>query len=192
MDIFTPVPTIYGNLSEKYGETWKKQIAELQAKFGGAIEEVRMPGTFPTDVPILYVKKESIVAVLEFLKTGPGLDYNFLADLTATDEEISPRFEVVYQLLSHANMARIRVKVRLEDGEECPTATGLWMAANWPEREVWDMFGIKFTGHPHLRRILMDERWVGHPLRKDYPLRGYQIFPDTPAPKPELLEKGDR
>ncbi len=192
MDINTPVTTIYGNHFEKYGETWKKQIAEIQAKFGGAIEEIRVPRVASTDVPILYVKKESIIAVLDFMRTAPGIEYGFLADLTATDEEIEPRFEVVYQLLSHANMARIRVKVRLSDGEEIPTATTLWMAANWPEREVWDMFGIKFSGHPHLRRILMDDRWVGHPLRKDYPLRGYQIFPDTPAPKPEYLEKGDR
>ncbi len=192
MDINTPVATIYGNLVEKYGETWKKQIASLREKFAGAIEEVRFPREYPTDIPILYVKKESIVSVLDFMRSADGFDYGFLSDITATDEEISPRFEVVYHLLSHANMARIRVKVRVQDGEEVPTASGLWQAANWPEREVWDMFGIKFSGHPHMRRILMDERFVGHPLRKDYPLRGYQIFPDTPAPKPEFLEKGDR
>lgn len=192
MDINTPVATIYGNLVDKYGETWKKQIAALREKFAGSIDEVRFPREYPTDIPILYVKKESIVAVLDFMRTAEGFDYGFLSDITATDEEISPRFEVVYHLLSHTNMARIRVKVRVEDGEEVPTASGLWQAANWPEREVWDMFGIKFSGHPHLRRILMDERFVGHPLRKDYPLRGYQIFPDTPAPKPEFLEKGDR
>lgn len=188
MDINTPVPTIYGNLVEKFGELWTKQANELQKKFGAALEEVRFPRKSPTDVPIFYIKKESIIAVLEFMKSADGFDYNFLADLTATDEEIDPRFEVVYQLLSHKTMARIRVKVRLSEGEEIPTAISVWTAANWAEREVWDMFGIKFTGHPDLRRILMDDRWVGHPLRKDYPLRGYQIFPDTPAPKPELLE----
>jgi NADH-quinone oxidoreductase subunit C len=192
MDINTPVSTIYGSHREKYAETWKKQIAELQSKFGAAIEETRVPGDFPTEVPIIYVKKESIIAVLDFMRTAPGFEYGFLADLTATDEEVEPRFEVVYQLLSHSNMARIRVKTRVSEGQEVPTATKIWMAANWPEREVWDMFGIKFTGHPHMRRILMDERWVGHPLRKDYPLRGYQIFPDTPAPKADLVEKGDR
>jgi NADH-quinone oxidoreductase subunit C len=192
MDIHTPVSTIYGSHLEKYSETWKKQIAAVREKFGSAVEEVRFPLEYPTEVPILYIKKESIIAVLDFMRSTPALEYGFLADLTATDEETDPRFEVVYQLLSHANMARIRVKVRVRDGEEMPTATTLWPAANWPEREVWDMFGIKFSGHPHLRRILMDERWVGHPLRKDYPLRGYQIFPDTPAPKADLLEKGDR
>lgn len=192
MDINTPVATIYGNLVEKYGETWKKQITVLHEKFAGAIEEVRIPREYPTDIPIVFVKKESIVAVLDFMRTAEEFDYGFLSDITATDEEISPRFEVVYHLLSHSSLARIRVKVRVEEGEEVPTASGLWQAANWPEREVWDMFGIKFSGHPHMRRILMDERFVGHPLRKDYPLRGYQIFPDTPAPKPEFLEKGDR
>lgn len=192
MDINTPVATIYGNIVEKYGETWKKQVATLREKFAGSIEEVRFPREYPTDLPILYVKKESIVAVLDYMRSAEGLDYGFLSDITATDEEISPRFEIVYHLLSHTNMARIRVKVRVEEGEEVPTASGLWQAANWPEREIWDMFGVKFSGHPHMRRILMDERFVGHPLRKDYPLRGYQIFPDTPAPKPEFLEKGDR
>ena len=192
MDIRTPVPTIYGNLVEKYGETWKKQIAEVQAKFGAAVEEIRFPREFPIEVPVLYVKKESVIAVLDYLRSAPGLEYGFLSDLTATDEELDPRFEVVYQLLSHSNMARIRVKVRVRDGEEVPTATAIWQAANWPEREVWDMFGIRFSGHPNLRRILMDDRWVGHPLRKDYPLRGYQIFPDSAPPKPELFEKEDR
>lgn len=192
MDINTPVSTIYGANREKYAEVWKTQVEELRTHFGEAIEEIRLPGEFTTEVPIIYVRKESVIAVLDYMRVAPRFEYGFLADLTATDEEIEPRFEVVYQLLSHSNMARIRVKVRAADGEEIPTATGLWMAANWPEREIWDMFGIKFTGHPHMRRILMDERWVGHPLRKDYPLRGYQIFPDTPAPKADLVEKGDR
>ncbi len=190
MDINTPVTELYGSYFDKYSEIWKNQINTIQSKFSGAIEEVRFPREYPTDMPILYVKKESLIAVLEELKIAMG--YNFLSDLTATDEEISPRFEMVYHLLSHENMARIRVKTRVNEGEDVPTATVLWMAANWPEREVYDMFGIKFSGHPHMRRILMDERWVGHPLRKDYPLRGYQLFPDTPAPKADLLEKSDR
>lgn len=192
MNINTPVPSIYGGDFEKFGAIWKTQVAELQSTFLGAIEDVRFPREFPTDVPIIYVKKESIIAVLDHLRVAPGFGYGFLADLTATDEEIEPRFEVVYNLLSHTNMSRIRVKTRVHAGEEVPTATGLWMAANWPEREVFDMFGVRFSGHPHMRRILMDDRWVGHPLRKDYPLRGYQLFPDTPAPKPEFLEKSDR
>jgi NADH-quinone oxidoreductase subunit C len=188
MDINTPIATNYGGFYDKHAERWKTQIEALRAKFGAAIEEVRFPREYPTDMPIVYVKRESIIAVLEHAKTADGFDYNFLSDITATDEEIDPRFEVVYHLLSHRTMSRIRLKVRLNEGEDIATATTLWEAANWAEREVWDMFGVKFAGHPNLLRILMDDRWVGHPLRKDYPLRGYQIFPDTPAPKPELLE----
>lgn len=188
MNINTPVKGVYGELVDKYLDTWKKQAEVLQAKFGSAIEEIRWPRETFTDMPVVYVKKESVIAVLEFMKSSPELEYGFLSDITATDEETDPRFEIVYQLLSHKNMARIRVKVRVKDGEEVPTAVGLWEAANWAEREVWDMFGVKFTGHPDLRRILMDERWVGHPLRKDYPLRGYQLFPDAAPVNPKLLE----
>ncbi len=188
MDIRTPIPTNYGDWITKWGETWKSQVATLQQKFGDRIEEVRMPPDYPTDVPIVYVKKEAIIDVLSFMKTDPSFDYNFLSDITATDEEAEPRFEVVYNLFSNAKLWRIRLKVRVRDGEEVPTATGLWKAANWVEREVYDMFGVKFSGHPDLRRILMDYRWVGHPLRKDYPLRGYQIFPDAAPVFKDLLE----
>jgi NADH-quinone oxidoreductase subunit C len=100
-----------------------------------------------------------------------------LADLTAVDylrypgREDGPRFEVVYHLYSLRHNHRLRVKVRLdEDDAVVPTATSLWPIANWLEREVWDMFGIRFDGHPDLRRLLMYEEFVGHPLRKDYPI----------------------
>lgn len=188
MDIRKPIPTNGGDWVQKFGEIWKSQVAKLQQKFGDAIEEIRMPVEYPTDVPIVYVRKEVIVELLGFLKTEPTFEYNFLSDITATDEEADPRFEVVYNLLSHTQKCRIRIKCRVADGAEVPTATGLWRAADWAEREVFDMFGIKFKGHPDLRRILMDERWQGHPLRKDYPLRGYQLFTEPMAPKPELLD----
>ncbi|MGH7371900.1 MAG: NADH-quinone oxidoreductase subunit C, partial [Candidatus Methylomirabilales bacterium] len=81
-----------------------------------------------------------------------------------------PRFEVVYNLYSISRADRIRVKVRVLDGTEVPSVTGVWPTANWHEREVFDMFGIRFAGHPDLRRILMPEDWEGHPLRKDYPV----------------------
>ncbi|RYZ70498.1 MAG: hypothetical protein EOP09_06010, partial [Proteobacteria bacterium] len=96
MDIQTPVPTTYGYFRDQYRDTWNKQIDELKTRFPIEIEDVLHPDTYPTDVPILFVKKDSIVAVLKFMKETPGLDYHFLADLTATDEEVSPRFEVVY------------------------------------------------------------------------------------------------
>jgi NADH-quinone oxidoreductase subunit C len=188
MDIRQPIPSNGGNWLAQWGEGWKAQVMRLREKFGEAIEEVRMPPDYPTDVPIIYVNRASIIPVLEFAKTESGFEYGFLSDITATDEESEPRFEVVYNLFSHTRLWRIRFKVRVREEEEVPTATTLWTGANWAEREVFDMFGIKFTGHPDLRRILMDARWVGHPLRKDYPLKGYQIFPSAEPVDPSFLK----
>ncbi len=192
MDIRTAVPTIYGDWTTRFGESWKAQVAKLKERFSssGAIEEIRMPGAAdPIDVPIVYVKKDSIVEVLRFLKDDTDFAYEFLADLTATDEEPAvPRFEIVYNLFSPEKKQRIRVKARVRDGEDVPTAIPVWKGANWAEREIYDMFGVKFRGHPDLRRILMDERWQGHPLRKDYPLKGYQLFPEPEPIHKELLD----
>jgi len=187
MDINTPVATIYGDLHEKQIERWKTQVSGLRERFGEKIEEVLFPREYPTDTPIVFVRADAICEVLEFLKNTPEFEYGYLSDLTATDEQEAPRFHVVYNLLARKTMTRIRLKVRVAEGESVPTAIGVWPAANWAEREVWDMFGVRFDGHPDLRRILMDVRWEGHPLRKDYPLRGYQFFP-TPEPiDPSLL-----
>ncbi len=188
MNINNAIPTNGGDWIAKFGDAWKKQVETAKAKFGAAIEETRFPREQATDVPILYVKKESVVEVLAFLKNEPGFEYNFLSDITATDEEVEPRFEIVYNLFSHTTQARFRVKVRAAEGEEVPTAISVWKGADWSEREIFDMFGVRFKGHPDLRRILMDERWVGHPLRKDYPLRGYQIFSEPEPIHPELLD----
>jgi len=188
MDVRTPISTNGGDWLPRFGELWKKQLARLKECLSQNLEEVRMPPEYPTDVPIVYVKKESVVEVLKFAKEQPDFDYQVLSDITATDEESEPRFEVVYNLFSLQNKNRIRFKVRVRDGEEVPTVTSLWSAANWAEREVFDMFGVKFKGHPDLRRILMDVRWSGHPLRKDYPLRGYQIFAEPMPVDPSLLE----
>src|ERR1044072_5785461 len=97
-DIFNKVPTNGGWWNDKFGDTWKRQIDLVKSKFGASIEEVRDPFTYPTDVPIIYVKKDSLVRVLEFLKTDPEFKYIYLADYTATDEEKEPRFELVLNL----------------------------------------------------------------------------------------------
>jgi NADH-quinone oxidoreductase subunit C len=121
------------------------------------------------------VEPAKIVEVLRTLKDDPVAQLDFLVDLTAVDYlGRDPRFEVVYHLRSMANGARLRVKAPLaepEDGSNpiIETITSLWASANWMEREVWDLYGIKFRGHPDLRRILMYEEFRGHPLRKDYP-----------------------
>jgi NADH-quinone oxidoreductase subunit C len=112
-----------------------------------------------------------IVEVMRFLRDTPEIEFDMLTDVTAVDylgEE--PRFEMVYHLYSLARNRRLRVKARVpEDPAEIDTLTGLWPSANWMEREVWDMYGIRFKGHPDLRRLLLYEQFEGHPLRKDYP-----------------------
>jgi len=113
------------------------------------------------------VKPAAIVEVLEYLKLE--FDFDYLADLTAVhypkEEE---QFEVVYTLYSFARNERIRLKIRIKDGEKPETVTCVYLTANWLEREVFDMFGIEFANHPDMRRLLMPDEWTGHPLRKDY------------------------
>ncbi|MBI4924740.1 MAG: NADH-quinone oxidoreductase subunit D [Bdellovibrio sp.] len=164
---------------------WKAQIEEIKNKFGD--QEVHVPLMDSADIPIIYFKKEIILDLFSFLKYNLG--YSYLSDITAVDNlNLDPcRFQVVYQLYSPTGYSRLRFKTKVNEGEEVMTLTSLWEAANWAEREVWDMFGIKFKAHPDLRRILMDSRWEGHPLRKDYPVRGYQIFPTSMPPDPTLL-----
>lgn len=118
------------------------------------------------------VKKEQILEVLKCLKEE--LRYNFLTDVTAVDYlGQDPRFMVVYHLMSIPNKDRIRVKAPLTESDcSIDSATALWNSADWVEREAYDMFGIEFKNHPNLVRILMTDDWVGHPLRKDYPLQG--------------------
>lgn len=108
--------------------------------------------------------------VLRFLKETDGLEFDMLVDLTAVDYlGESPRFEVVYHLLSLRHNHRVRVKLRVgAEAPEVDSAVPLWPAANWMEREAWDLYGIRFRGHPDLRRILLYEEFEGHPLRKDY------------------------
>lgn len=119
------------------------------------------------------VTKDKLIDVLTFLKNDPDTAMNYLSDLTAVHFPDNEKvFEVVYHLYSIPKGHSLRLKVGLDDGEGCPTATGVWRTANWHEREVHDMFGIVFEGHPNLKTILLPEKWDGHPLRKEYPLGG--------------------
>jgi NADH-quinone oxidoreductase subunit C len=136
---------------------------------------------------VVSVAADQIFSVLKSCKESPQTDFAMLIDITAVDwmDARAERFEVVYQLLSLSKRARLTIKVALsEDKPEIASATQLWNGANFLEREVWDMFGIKFVGHPDLRRILMYEEFVGHPLRKDYPVQGKQ--PRIPLRYPEV------
>lgn len=130
------------------------------------------------DEQTIILKPENLVEVCSFLKNT--LQYAMLETVTAVDWlERVPRFDVVYQLLSLTNQCFIRLKVRVGERREAnpqvPTVTGVWPGANWYEREVYDLFGIIFTGHPDLRRIMMPNNWTTHPLRKDYPLTGFDL-----------------
>ncbi|MFQ5427777.1 MAG: NADH-quinone oxidoreductase subunit C [Thermodesulfobacteriota bacterium] len=121
------------------------------------------------------VKKTAIQGLCTYLATAEGLKMNYLVDIAGVDYlHRAPRFEVVYHLYSTSTKLRICLKVGLAEGESVPSVTDIWSAANFPEREAYDMFGIVFSGHPDLRRIYLDEDWEGFPLRKDYPLRGYK------------------
>ena len=145
-----------------------RAVIRLKEKFGSSLLEIK---EFRGEVTVT-VKKEDIAAVCGFLKSE--LSYNLLTDVTAVDYlGKTPRFMMVYNLYSIPNKDRLRVKAPVtEEDSSIDTLAILWNSANWLEREVYDLFGITFTGHPDLRRILMTEDWVGHPLRKDYPLQG--------------------
>jgi NADH-quinone oxidoreductase subunit C len=127
----------------------------------------------------ITIPREQIVEACQFLKQAPGLEFNFLADICGADRgvEEEPRFEVNYHLLSTTKFHRLRLKVLLnEEDIHVPTVTTVWRAANWHERETFDMFGVIFDGHPELRRILLPDEWEGYALRKDFPLRGYEPY----------------
>jgi NADH-quinone oxidoreductase subunit C len=132
------------------------------------------------DTSVVVQPPDAIPLICRALASDPTQRYNFLADLTAVDwREREPRYDVVYHLLSLETRAVLRLKVRVggEDtpDAELPTVTTVWPAAEFFEREVFDLFGIRFTGHPNMTRILMPSDWVGHPLRKDYPLTGIHL-----------------
>ncbi len=123
---------------------------------------------------LLHVRREDLPAVLQFLRDDPQCDFKQLIDVCGADYPDRPeRFEVVYNLLSLTRNLRLRVKVTATEETPVPSAAGLFSSAIWFEREVWDMYGIYFSDHPDLRRILTDYGFDGHPLRKDFPLTGY-------------------
>jgi NADH-quinone oxidoreductase subunit C len=141
----------------------------------------------------LYLPVEQLVEVCAFLRDDPGLDFAMLSWIGGVDLlPRDPRFEVVYSLLSLSARLRLHLKVRVTDEQpRLPSVVGVWPTANWHERETYDFYGIEFTGHPDLTRILLPEDWVGWPLRKDSPL-GYEevaFTHNTPGrikPSPEL------
>jgi NADH-quinone oxidoreductase subunit C len=143
-------------------------IDVLQGLVPGATFEAGRSVDFPT----IYVPADRLVETCRALRDTPAFAFNVLTEITAADYlPRDPRFEVVYHLLSIPNRARLRLKVRVGIDGTVPTVQPVWCGAGWPEREVWDMFGIVFEGHGDLRRLLMPEEWEGHPARKDYPVQ---------------------
>lgn len=143
---------------------------KLQESFPDAVISVHAERGDATAV----IKRENLLEVARFLKDNPEFAINILMDLTVVDGlwmEASPRFHVVYHFYSVTKNHRLRLKVPVTEADpSIASVSALWPVANWFEREAWDMFGIKFEGHPNLKRILMYEEFVGHPLRKDYPI----------------------
>lgn len=148
-----------------------------------SVHEASIAGRVDLGMDVIVVDAAHLVQVMTLLRDDFGFD--MLIDLSAVDWATSersgdatgrsPRFDVNYQLYSLGSHTRLRVKVQLDDGEHVPTVTGVWVTADWHEREVYDFFGIVFDSHPNLRRILMPDEWIGHPLRKDYPVGGVPV-----------------
>jgi NADH-quinone oxidoreductase subunit C len=147
-------------------------LARLLGWNAGAVQAVR----FDREELTVWVDSGLIREACAILRDDPACPFNYLADLTAVDWYPSePRFETVYHLLSIPKKERVRIKARLDGSSPViESVTSVWPAANQFEREVFDLFGVRFTGHPRLERIMMPDNWEGHPLRKDYPVEGYR------------------
>ena len=157
-----------------------KIIAKIENKFSNSIlDTTKFAGE-----DIIHIKGSSNLDILKLFKNN---EFNFLADMTAIDNLTLggfERFSVVYHLLSHETKERVTVKAYVpEDEPELPSAESLWKTADWQEREIYDLFGISFKGHPNLIRIMNPDDYNGHPLRKDYPRLGRKERDDFPVVK---------
>jgi len=147
-------------------------LARLLDWSSSVVKEVK----FDREEMTIYVERPAIREACALLRDNPDFPFNYLSDITCVDWYPSePRFEVVYHLFSIPKKDRIRLKVRLDGASPLiESLTSVWPGANYFEREIFDLFGVRFTGHPYLRRLLMPEDWEGYPLRKDYPVEGYR------------------
>ena len=151
----------------------KHVLERLKARFADQVEETHSNQGDDT----AYVKRDKLVELLTFLRDDAELAFNLPVDLTVVDwyQKREPRFEVVYHLYSTTKRHRIRLKVRVdEDDARVPSSFAVWPGFDWYEREAWDLYGVRFEGHPNHTRIMMWEGFEGHPLRKDYPINKRQ------------------
>jgi NADH-quinone oxidoreductase subunit C len=146
-----------------------RAIASLLSSLPGSVQDAR----FDRQELTLTIGKDQIRAACEVVQAA---GYNFLVDVTCVDWYPSePRFQVTYHILSHSLRERVRLAAMVDSIDtSIDSITPVWPSANFYEREVWDLFGVRFHGHPNLRRIMMPDEWEGHPLRKDYPVEGYR------------------
>ncbi|KAH8927426.1 hypothetical protein BT69DRAFT_1330437 [Atractiella rhizophila] len=175
---FVPGPSPY---SEKGGSDDFERYKEVQGplyEFGAYLttcmpKYIQQFAVYKEEL-ILHCAPTGLIPLLTFLRDHTNCQYKALMDITAVDwPGKAKRFEVVYNLLSYVHRSRIRVKTYADELSPVPSACDLFSAANWYEREVWDMYGVFFSGHPDLRRLLTDYGFEGHPLRKDFPLTGF-------------------
>ena len=155
-------------------------IEQINKSLPGSIEE----HSYYRDELSVYVKKESFPKLMKLLFNDKTFSYDLLLDVAGIDRlPDTPRFEIVYVLFSLEHNNRLIVKLKVDESDTVPSMTGIWKSADWPEREVFDLLGIKFSNHPDLRRILTWDNFEGHPLRKDFPLKGKdfdkKFDPDT-------------
>jgi len=149
-------------------------LNELKKYIENAVADDVSAAEIALDELMITVKRENIVKVMLFLRDDVNCQFKQLVDICGTDHpDRDPRFAVVYNLLSLTHNFRIRVRVWTSEDEPVPSVTSVFNAANWFERETWDLFGIYFSEHPDLRRLLTDYGFEGHPLRKDFPLTGF-------------------
>ena len=150
----------------------RPEVAALLAWKAAAVEGAKLD----RDQLIVWLHRTALRDACLMLKDDPKLQFNAIADITCLDWfPREPRFEVVYQLFSTSSKKYLRLKVKLQgDDPSVDSLTSIWPGADFFEREVWDLFGVRFDQHPNLVRIMMPENWVGHPLRKDYPVEGYR------------------
>jgi len=149
-------------------------LQDLGDYVAGTLPEEVIKTEIVVDELIVTIRRDAVVKVLSFLRDDINCQFKELMDVCGVDyPEREMRFEVVYNLLSLTHNNRIRIKVSTDADTPVPSVTGVFSSANWLERETWDLYGVFFSGHPDLRRILTDYGFEGHPLRKDFPLTGY-------------------
>ena len=167
-------------MTENTSENTNVVAAQLRAWNGKAVSEVI---EFRGETTIV-VPREMMLEVCAYCLQDPKLQFNLLTDATCVDRfPMEPRFEVNYHMVSIPRKARLRLKTKLSGNDPVmDSMVPVWPGANWLEREIWDLMGIRFNGHPDLRRILLPDDWEGHPLRRDFPVQGFRDVPSSYIP----------